>query len=380
MKLSPRYIIPAAIALLAVVVGAGIYWHVHTTPYYVGYTLISDHPLGGPDSEGCYWSKDGQVYFRSGENFSVVEGADAATFKDRSHFSFCVGADAHYAYQGTKRLTGFDPSVFKILWWTPSPEGPRIFVQHDANSISAFLYQKDDTTLGAYQVSGGDPASFETIAGAFDLPKWAKDKRNIYCRGTDIYGADPSTATTTSKGLLLAFSRNGVPSLVDSICDITPIISPSGMFTTTLGVLDTGQMGLFVSKDGRTINTIDFGKDPVQAPGAESLSENKFVSFEDVNFDGIEDLLIAMGRGSNRNATYLNIYLYDKTAGTFVLSHALSNISTDGTLIPDAATKELIIRATSSSCDIFTDIYVVHGLENVEHVSHESQTCTHPLP
>jgi hypothetical protein len=133
-------------------------------------------------------------------------------------------------------------------------------------------------------------------------------------------------------------------------------------------------------KTGRTINTIDFGKDPVQAPGAESLSENKFVSFEDVNFDGIEDLLIAMGRGSNRNATYLNIYLYDKTAGTFVLSHALSNISTDGTLIPDAATKELIIRATSSSCDIFTDIYVVHGLENVEHVSHESQTCTHPLP
>lgn len=72
-----------------------------------------------------------------------------------------------------------------------------------------------------YIVPNGDPKTFEAILGAYDRALWAKDKSNVYCEGTIIPGADPSTVMLIDNDQRLRVLVDGKPYIYVgcTICD-----------------------------------------------------------------------------------------------------------------------------------------------------------------
>ncbi len=173
-------------------------------------------PLG-VEPFGCYYQDGGSVALFLDNQSTILPAADLPSFLDLSQFGICFGKDKNHVYQGDNVLPWADPATFSALWYQ---RGPIIFFRNGTEIIawsSRVTQEVPPCVTGScnpytgpsasstpfasrsfgnfYIVPGGDPSTFQTFITGYDITPWAKDKNNVYCEGTIIEDADPSTAT-----------------------------------------------------------------------------------------------------------------------------------------------------------------------------------------
>ena len=165
---------------------------------------------------GCY-EQIGNGVVLSGTSTTLPE-ADVETFQDMSEFDLCFGKDKKSVYYYDQVIPWANPSTFSVLWYA---RGPVMFFQNGNELISWNPLGDYSTQLnpscpptpsgGFCIVPGGDPNTFQTMAGAYDIAPWAKDKHNVYCGGVIVQGADPSTSQLVDDNRELRVVANGMP-------------------------------------------------------------------------------------------------------------------------------------------------------------------------
>jgi hypothetical protein len=98
-------------------------------------------------------------------------------------------------------------------------------------------------------------------------------------------------------------------------------------------------------------------------PNPRGLYEEEY-SFvgNDFNFDGLEDFAVCNGREGGYGGPSYNVFLFDKKAGKFVESRALSRLTEDGYLglfFPEPKRRRLRAHSKSGCCYHETDFFAV---------------------
>jgi hypothetical protein len=163
---------------------------------------------------GCYEQIGNTVVVILNGTPTTLPDADVETFQDLSVFDLCFGKDKKNVYYYDHVLPWADPSTFSVLWYARRP----VMFLRNGNEIVSWNPSSDSTQLpscpsvpsgGFCIVPGGDPNTFQTIPGAYDIAPWAKDKHNVYCAGATIQGADPSTVQLINENTYLRVTVDG---------------------------------------------------------------------------------------------------------------------------------------------------------------------------
>lgn len=119
---------------------------------------------------------------------------------------------------------------------------------------------------------------------------------------------------------------------------------------------------------------VDSGESPM------SDTDRSYVSVEDLNFDGYNDLKVLRSQGATGNTTY-TVWMFDPKTSQFILNKQLSNLMNP---TPNPKTETLTSFSNSSAADWGHQTYVwkngqlmlIHEvIQNFEHVS-ETVSCT----
>jgi hypothetical protein len=173
---------------------------------------------------GCYEQIGNSVLLNQNGTSINLPRADLKTFVDLSQFNLCFGKDKNHVYHDDQILSWADPSTFSVLWYDHGP----VFFFRNAMQIVAWTqgnsFRPSPNSIpivdqngppGFYIVPGGDPSTFQTIFGAYDIAPWAKDKNNVYCNGKIMQDADPSTAELVDNDEHLRVLVDGKPHIYE---------------------------------------------------------------------------------------------------------------------------------------------------------------------
>lgn len=111
------------------------------------------------------------------------------------------------------------------------------------------------------------------------------------------------------------------------------------------------------------VNAEQFAYSPKTAAKRRVLYDDEYsVVFDDFNFDGLEDLAVCNGRNGGYGGPSYTIFLFDRRAGRFAESGALSRLNEGGYLglfFPDAKKKTLTALSKSGCCYHESEVYKV---------------------
>lgn len=111
------------------------------------------------------------------------------------------------------------------------------------------------------------------------------------------------------------------------------------------------------------VNSEQFAYSPKTTAKQRVLYDDEFsVVFDDFNFDGLEDLAVCNGRNSGYGGPSYTVFLFDRRAGRFAESPALSRLNEGvylGLFFPDAKGKTLTAFSKSGCCYHETEVYRV---------------------
>lgn len=111
------------------------------------------------------------------------------------------------------------------------------------------------------------------------------------------------------------------------------------------------------------VNGEQFAYSPKTAARRRVLYDDEYsVVFDDFNFDGREDLAVCNGRNGGYGGPSYTVFLFDRRAGRFAESGALSRLTEGGYLglfFPDAKKKTLTALSKSGCCYHEKEVYRV---------------------
>jgi hypothetical protein len=189
-------------------------------------------------SAGCngHEIEQNQVYYvswneGSGKNRRLIEGADAATFKELDHPRYGIdknsvyyetrkladadpdsfvalldyyGKDKHYAYKGASKIKGASGPTFEVLDGGPYSRDSRdYFFDTTALQVTDLKSFRMLSEVDQYGYWAKDKTHYYLLARKYPLADYAsftvlgegyaKDKRKVYFRDRVVEGADPET-------------------------------------------------------------------------------------------------------------------------------------------------------------------------------------------
>lgn len=113
------------------------------------------------------------------------------------------------------------------------------------------------------------------------------------------------------------------------------------------------------------VNSEQFAYSPKTASKQRVLYDDEFsVVFDDFNFDGLEDLAVCNGRNGGYGGPSYTVFLFERRAGRFAESRALSRLNEGvylGLFFPDPKRKTLTALSKSGCCYHETEVYKVAG-------------------